>query len=210
MPSPTVERANVRKHYQKCLIFMTLKNPGQHRIWRDIGIEHFKRIKAGLSQKKTVRMWSLHMPVWKDDVHTCMNLDAQFCHLSMNKLGPPPHLTYYMQQSPSWEANRVSASQEIPRILRNPKVHYRTHNYPQPVPIPSQLNPIHTPTSHFLKTHLNIILPFTHGSPKWFSLRFPNKTLYTPLLSPYALHVPSISFFSILSPEQYWVRSMDH
>jgi len=29
-----------------------------------------------------------------------------------------------MEQSLSWEANRFSASQEIPRILRNPKVHY--------------------------------------------------------------------------------------
>jgi len=31
-----------------------------------------------------------------------------------------------MVQSPSWEANRFAASQEIPRISRNPKVHYRT------------------------------------------------------------------------------------
>jgi len=30
-----------------------------------------------------------------------------------------------MVQSPSWEANWFAASQEIPRILRNPKVHYR-------------------------------------------------------------------------------------
>ena len=30
--------------------------------------------------------------------------------------------TYNMEQSPSREANRLSASQEIPRILWNPKV----------------------------------------------------------------------------------------
>jgi len=30
-----------------------------------------------------------------------------------------------MEQSPSWEANQFSASQEIPHILQNPKVHYR-------------------------------------------------------------------------------------
>jgi len=29
-----------------------------------------------------------------------------------------------MVQSPSWEANWFAASQEIPRISRNPKVYY--------------------------------------------------------------------------------------
>jgi len=39
-------------------------------------------------------------------------------------------LTYSMEQSPSWEANWSAASQEIPHILWNPKVHYSIHKCP--------------------------------------------------------------------------------
>ena len=66
--------------------------------------------------------------------------------------------TYSIEQSPSWEVNKFSASQEIPLILWNPKVHYRIHKYPPPFPILSQLDPVHTRKSHFLKVYINIIL----------------------------------------------------
>ena len=79
-----------------------------------------------------------------------------------------------MVQSPSWEANWFADSQEIPRILCNPKVHYRTHKRPPPVRILGQPNPVHIPTSHLLEIHPNIIHPSTPRSPQWsLSLRFP-------------------------------------
>jgi hypothetical protein len=72
--------------------------------------------------------------------------------------------TNSMDHSPAWEANGFLASQEIPRIWRNPKVHYRFHNSPASAPILSQINPVHVPPFHLLKVHFNIILRSTPTS----------------------------------------------
>jgi len=99
--------------------------------------------------------------------------------------------TYFMEQSP-WESNRFSASQEFPRSLCNPNVHYRIHKCPPLVPILSQLDPTHTPTSplpedpSILSSHLLLVLP--NGL---FPSDFPTKTLYTPLLSPIRATCPA-------------------
>ena len=76
-----------------------------------------------------------------------------------------------------------------------------------PYPGPTQSSP--HPTSWrsilILSTHLRLGLPSDR-----FPSGFPTKTLYTPSPHPYAPHAQLISFFSILSPAQYWVRSTDH
>jgi len=87
-------------------------------------------------------------------------------------------LTHPIEQSPSWEAKRFSATQEIPRILWNPEVHYRFHKCPPHVSSPetARSSPYPPLPSYFLNIHLNIILPSTPGSPKWpLPLRFPNQ-----------------------------------
>ena len=60
----------------------------------------------------------------------------------------------------------------------------------------SQFDSIHTPTSYFLKTHLNIILPSTPGSSKWsLSLRLlhQNPVYASFLLHAYYMPLPSYS-----------------
>ena len=105
--------------------------------------------------------------------------------------------TYSMVQSPSWEANWFEDSQEIPRISRNPKVHYRTHKPSPTVSILSQPNPVHIPTSHLLEVHPNIIHPSTPRSPQWYpSLRFPQQDPIHPLSSPISVTCRSILILS--------------
>jgi len=90
-----------------------------------------------------------------------------------------------MEQSPSWEANRFAASQEIPRILWNPKVHYRIHKCPPTSLSSASLiqSTLPYPTSWWsiliLSSHLSLGLPCS-----LFSTGFPTKTQYTPLPSP--------------------------
>ena len=99
-----------------------------------------------------------------------------------------------MVQSTSLEADWFASSQEIPRISRNPKVHYRTHKRPPPVSILGQPNPVHIPTSYHLEIRPNIIHPSTPRSPHWSpSLLVPHQDpTYTPLLN----HTPYINTYT--------------
>jgi hypothetical protein len=99
-----------------------------------------------------------------------------------------------MEQILSWEANSHSASQEIPSLLWNPKVHYRVHKGPATGPIQSQKHAVHTFPSYFLKnqsntlsSHLRLCLP--RG---FFPSGFPTKFLYAFLTPPIPAHIPLI------------------
>ena len=55
--------------------------------------------------------------------------------------------SYSMEQSHSWEANRFSASQKIPHILWNPKVHYRIYKCPATCPCLELTGSVHARSS---------------------------------------------------------------
>ena len=106
-------------------------------------------------------------------------------------------LTYFMQQTPSGEANRFAASPEILHILWNPKVHYRIYKCPSYFPILSHLNTVHTPTSQFLKIHLIIFVQCMPRSPKWtLSLRFPHQPPVYASPLPHICYIPCPSHSS--------------
>ena len=78
------------------------------------------------------------------------------------------HFTHLLTpwSRPSWETNSFSTSQHFTHFW-NPKVHYRVYKKPSTLPPLGQISQVHVSPSHFLKTHLNIILPSTPRSPRW-------------------------------------------
>jgi hypothetical protein len=70
-------------------------------------------------------------------------------------------------QCPFLEPNSSLASQEVPRVLWNPKVPYLVLQEPVIVPILSQVNPFHTLSSFFFKIlyyyYYHILMYFTVG-----------------------------------------------
>jgi hypothetical protein len=92
-------------------------------------------------------------------------------------------LTYFLTElSPSWEAASCAATQELPSILRNPKVHHRVHKKPPRVPILSQIGPVPTIPPYLSTIYFNIGL---------FPSGFLTNILYEFLVSPIRATCPA-------------------
>ena len=116
-----------------------------------------------------------------------------------------------MEQSPSWEANWfLQLVKKFPAFCRTRRfvtvvtnAHHLSLSWASSIqsipPHPTSWRPI-----LILCSHLRLGLPSG-----LFSSRFPTKPCIRLSSLPYALLAPPISFFWILSPGQYWVRSTD-
>jgi len=96
----------------------------------------------------TCSSWGSHPTFYSD--HCLMYLNKQLLPLPPDTWQTSQcnkdisSLTNNMDQSPSWQANSHSASQEIARLFWNPTVRYHVHKNPQGL----------SPVSHFLTSWL--------------------------------------------------------
>ena len=136
---------------------------------------------------------------WLDNDYKIKQLIYHFCEIVRGMFN---FCTYYLLTS--WSivllekqtSKLCSWSRNSPHLW-NPKVPHRTHKCPPPVPILSQLHPVPTTSSNFLKIHLNIILPSTSWSPQWsLPLRLPHQHPVHPSILPHTRHMPCPSHSS--------------
>ena len=99
-------------------------------------------------------------------------------------------LTKSMEQTSSEEHSRFSASQKMPYILWNLKVHYYVYKSSPILLVLRQTNPFHTFPLYFLRIHFNIIITLIPKSTKFFlSLRTSNQNPICISPLPYACHM---------------------
>jgi hypothetical protein len=102
-----------------------------------------------------------------------------------DKNKPWLYKTNSIEQSLCWEANSSSATQEIPRVLWNPKVYHRIHKSPPPAPILSHIDSVHAHNSSSWRPILTLSCHLILGLPcALLPSGYPIETLYESLLSP--------------------------
>jgi hypothetical protein len=97
-----------------------------------------------------------------------------------------------MEQSPTSTVTSSSATEEIPRILGNPKVHYSVHNSQQLTLFLSQINQVHTPNPipwrNILILSPNLSLGFSSGLFTSFRGLCPSKRLVNTFLNTWSFY----------------------
>jgi hypothetical protein len=66
-------------------------------------------------------------------------------------------LTNSLELNPIWNPDSCTATQEVPSLLRNRKFPYYVHKSPPLVSVLSQINPVHSLQSNFIKIQFNIM-----------------------------------------------------
>jgi hypothetical protein len=110
-------------------------------------------------------------------------------------------------QSTFRDSNLFSASQEIPRILWNPNVHYCIQNCRRPVPIMSRIDPVHDPNSTSWRSMLVLFSLLRLDFQVVFSLRFP-QALHTPLKKMTQIFKKTLDKNKCHVPRKYFLVSL--
>jgi hypothetical protein len=113
-----------------------------------------------------------------------------------------------MELSPSWEAANRAATQELPSILWNLKIHYRIHKSHPPVPILNQINSVHTIPSYLryiliLSTHLRLGL-HSGLSPTGFPTNILHAFLLNTIRSICPVHLILIDLITLIELGEEW------